>query len=570
MELSKYQQEIIKYYQDNPTTNMQINAFAGSGKSFILKLLSDFSTKSDIYMAFNNTVAKEMETKITNPKVKIKTFHALAYSFMLYNLKEINNPYKKSSGGIGKQRDNYNSSNDIVSLDNLKIYNILEDFYQNRRIDFEEKIWLKDNYVQLYNLIRLTKNEFNEKNVAYLIKEHGLFTDYEYGLEVPTIKRATETIKYIDKESLEVFENEHKIDFTDMIYITYNKIVNKEWSVPFWGLFTNILIDECQDLNNLQLAFLKYIKRNNGRYIFVGDFFQSAYGFSGSNAQSFNLIKKIFAPIKEFDLPICYRCPTSHLEKVNKEFHIPIQPRPDAPKGKIITIEKKDIIKYVKIGDLVIARKNKWLTGVILDLATHDIPIFMQDKEMVDNIFRIINKINGVYAKDVVSKLQEKKKANEQKMLEHAQKMAEIGANALEQGDGYEDVNPNDIVSETLKYLETSKNDLMDFIVIIAENYVLKHPKATKEDFVVYLKKLLNTTNIKDCVRVTSVHKAKGLEANQVFVLNEGKVCYNFRNSKEQNEQETNLSYISMTRAKEKMYLVKEEEEVNLPNEMWF
>ena len=56
-----------------------------------------------------------------------------------------------------------------------------------------------------------------------------------------------------------------------------------------------------------------------------------------------------------------------------------------------------------------------------------------------------------------------------------------------------------------------------------------------------------------------TIHKAKGLEADNVFVLNEAKVTKDFRNSPEQQTQEYNLSYISITRAKNTLYLVKED-----------
>ena len=70
----------------------------------------------------------------------------------------------------------------------------------------------------------------------------------------------------------------------------------------------------------------------------------------------------------------------------------------------------------------------------------------------------------------------------------------------------------------------------------------------------------LISSSASDSVRISSVHKAKGLEASNVFVLNEGKVCKDFRNCKEQNQQESNLSYISFTRSKGMLYLVKEKD----------
>ena len=68
--------------------------------------------------------------------------------------------------------------------------------------------------------------------------------------------------------------------------------------------------------------------------------------------------------------------------------------------------------------------------------------------------------------------------------------------------------------------------------------------------------KILCTIPTDEAVRVTSVHKAKGLEANNVFVLNQAKVCP--ASCSEQRAQEKNLSYISITRAKENLYLVRE------------
>ena len=76
---------------------------------------------------------------------------------------------------------------------------------------------------------------------------------------------------------------------------------------------------------------------------------------------------------------------------------------------------------------------------------------------------------------------------------------------------------------------------------------------------------MLNTTSRKNAVVCSSIHQAKGSETNNVFVLNEAEpMIYNYM-SPEQKQQEINLSYVSLTRAKENLYLVempkKEDEE---------
>ena len=104
-----------------------------------------------------------------------------------------------------------------------------------------------------------------------------------------------------------------------------------------------------------------------------------------------------------------------------------------------------------------------------------------------------------------------------------------------------------------------SKIDNTSFLLEILEGYLEHHASSDSvSKFSNFIDKLLNTTPSPSCVRLCSIHKAKGLEATNVFVLNEAKINYDFRNSKEQNVQEKNLSYIATTRAKEGLYLVKE------------
>ena len=519
-----------------------------SGKTTLLKELTDLSTKSDIYVAFNNTIAKEMSEKVTNPKVKVKTLHALAYSIMISNVEQ----EQGISKGIGKTRNN----DKLIKLDNLKPYKIVEDimYTSGRRYDFTEKIFYLENYVTLYNLARLTRTDMSDPDaVKKLCDEYNLFIDYENEFERPSEFKMSSMLEAIDEASFNEFDTNHTIDFTDMLYITYTKINNKEWEIPYYNFYSNILVDEAQDLSNLQLAFLKFIKRKGGRYIFVLDENQAIYSFAGGNSQSFKAIPKLFTPIKEFDLPICYRCPKSHLNRVNKQFGIPIQARLNAPEGKIFTIEKHEIVNIAKIGDMVIARKNKWLTDVILALAKNGTPIYMQDKEMVETIKRTIIKQKSNNLQSLRDKL-------ENVVKKYNQKVQDIILNAdIESHGGNEAPNTESDVEKRVQITSTNaKIDNIEFIIDILNDYMKKHTNDTPDDFLRYLDKLLNTTDPHNCVRLTSVHKAKGLEANNVLVLNEAKVCVDPRNSWEQNEQEKNLSYISITRAKNNLYLVIE------------
>ena len=542
MELSKYQKEIIDFFKSNPHDNIIVKALAGTGKSTLICLLTEETSTSDIYVAFNSSIAEEFSRKINNPKTKVKTLHSLGLAIMNSNLSE-----STSKGGIGSR----NTSSSGATLDNFKIHKIIDELiYETfgKYDKFEHKIFIKDNYVQLYNLCRLTcTNMSSDSEVEKLVEDYNLFVDYSGNdFSSPLVSTMVTWLEQIDEKSIEEFETSKVIDFTDMLYITYKKLSSGEWKVPYYNYYTNIYIDEAQDLSTIQLLMLKFIKRKGGRYIFVLDENQAIYSFAGGNAKSCALIPKLYAPIKEFDLPINYRCPTSHLAKVNRDFGIPIQPRPDAPVGSIKTIDKEEIKKYVHAGDLVISRKNKWLSDVILDLAIHGIPIYMEDKEMVEQIKKLVSSQKAASLYELKNKLEKIiKKYNVQ--------LEKIVKKEIEKAE--EDTKKMIDVSDT-----NSRIDNINFIKSILSYYSSqpqnKYDKP--DDFIRYIDVLLNTKMPSNCVRVCSVHKAKGLEAPQTFVLNEAKVCTDRRNSWEQNEQEKNLSYISITRAKENLFLVRE------------
>lgn len=542
---STYQQDILDFFLNNPQSNMLVNALAGSGKSTTACMLSEHSKTSDLYIAFNASVVEEFKKKIKNPKTKVMTMHSLAYSIMLYNVEQESKDSGEKPKGFGSQR-----SKRTVSLDNFKPHKILDEEITKRYgryIEFAKRVFLKDNYVNLYNLCRLTLTDMSSnKDVSRLIDDHVLFLYYgDEGYSAPDISEITSTLKILDTKSRQQFETQGVIDFTDMLWITFNKLKYDNWEVPYWALYTNIYCDEVQDFSNIQLNFLKFIKRTKGRYVFIGDFHQAIYNFAGANAQAFNQIPKMFAPVETFDLPICYRCAKSHLSRVNREYGIPILPCDDAPLGFVKTIDKNKISDYAKAGDMVISRKNKWIAEVVLDLARNGTPIFIEDKEMVVAIKRQIlsSKCTSV---GTLKKFLQKVISNYNK------KLFEIVSKNIREG-GHEEEHL-EAVTET-----NSKIDNTSFLLEILEGYLEHHASSDNiSKFSNFIDKLLNTTPSPNCVRLCSIHKAKGLEATNVFVLNEAKINYDFRNSKEQNVQEKNLSYIATTRAKEGLYLVKE------------
>lgn len=533
MELSVYQKKILDYFKANPNSNMYINAKAGSGKTFIAtQMLKDVQDRS-LYVAFNKSIAEEMKTKITNPKIQINTIHSLCYGVLNYNIEQENKKtFVKSNG----------------KLDNFKIHKIVEDICSkdnSKKYNYELKEFLKENYVQLYNLVRLKYIKLNssDEEIDYdlkkIVEDHQLFFSSENPEFNCPYSELNKYIKRIDYLSIKQFEEERIYDFTDMLYITLKKFQSKEWQMPGWNFYKNIVVDEAQDLSTIQLYLLKYFKKKEGRYVFLLDPNQAIYGFAGSNSHSYKLIKQWFAPIEEFDLPINYRCPYSHLDYVNKKFKIGIMPRPNAPQGNIIEIAKNEVVNKIQVGDYLIGRKNKWLMPMIIELVKKGKPIYIKDIALVENIKKTIKKQKAITVDDLNRKIKEK----ENKLQKKINQIKAAGDNTQE---AKETINNNSL-------------EVFNMLKILIKAFKENHNNMRMDIFDKWVDNLLNTEYSKNCVFVTSIHCVKGLEAPNCFVLNRGEPTISGANgfmTKEQREQEQNLSYVALTRSQDKLYLV--------------
>ena len=74
--------------------------------------------------------------------------------------------------------------------------------------------------------------------------------------------------------------------------------------------------------------------------------------------------------------------------------------------------------------------------------------------------------------------------------------------------------------------------------------------------------KIFNESNLKNPVMLSTIHKAKGLEADRVLILCPHKLPLTWKNQLDwQLEQELNLKYVALTRAKKELVFVQMDEE---------
>lgn len=487
---SKYQQDIfdfIKYGYGNAV----IEAMAGAGKSTSIIKCLDFikADKKVLFLAFNNSIVDELSTKIKRDKTDIKTLHSLGHSILKYNFK-----------------DKYN-----LLIDDLKYKKRM-----NRMLDSEPHYDLSDKEYKKYknNILKLidlgrfhlsknidSLNEIANKHNIVLIKDE--------------LEQVFELLKWGRNESI---EQTSSIDFGDMLYLP-NVLPVRTFKYDF------IIVDEAQDLSNAQLQlFLKCFKQG-GRFICVGDKNQCIYSFSGADFESFNKIKAL-PNTTLLPLSICYRCPTKVITMAQK-FVPEIEARENAPEGYI---KYNANIEDVKDGDMVICRNTLPLVKLYLQLIVDGKKAYVKGKDIGLNLIDIINNVD----EDV-----EELNYN----LENKGVFTELYSMLITY---IEQLKKTYNIQEEDVYETQEFNNMLDSIECLE---VASYGLEFKSQLLTRLKNIFEDKSTEG-ICLSTIHKAKGLESDNVFILNKNLLPSKFVKQDWEKEQERNLEYVAITRPK--------------------
>lgn len=109
------------------------------------------------------------------------------------------------------------------------------------------------------------------------------------------------------------------MDFNDLNIKAINLLQNsEEIRQKFFQQYKYILVDEFQDVNKIQVSFIKTLMNPDAQLFCVGDDWQSIYGFRGSNVQYIVEFSKFFKDAKCINLQTNYRS-TSHIVDASTE-----------------------------------------------------------------------------------------------------------------------------------------------------------------------------------------------------------------------------------------------------------
>jgi superfamily I DNA/RNA helicase len=308
-------------------------------------------------------------------------------------------------------------------------------------------------------------------------------------------------------------EKTGSVDFDDMVYVP---VANK-WARPIYDL---VVIDEAQDMNASQLMLAQGVA--SGRVCVVGDDRQAIYGFRGADSGSIDRLKDELGAV-ELGLTTTYRCPRLVVD-IAREVVSDFVCASDAPMGLVESTTEAKLLECATPGDFVLSRKNAPLARICLALLRAGKRAKVEGRDIGAQLAGIARKIAGKLARELPDFLAALESWHDR---EHAAASAVGGDRGDRRASFATDVR------ETLEALSDGATGVADILARIDELFS-DIAEQGPNGYIV----------------LSSVHKAKGLERERVWVL-----CETFN---DKNTEERNLWYVAVTRSKGALYKVGE------------
>lgn len=113
--------------------------------------------------------------------------------------------------------------------------------------------------------------------------------------------------------------NQKICDYTDLILLSYELVKrNKEVKEYYQRRYKYVLIDEMQDVSKIQFDLIKIIFGDLGRITVVGDDDQTIYKWRGANSRLLLDFPKMFNNAKIIRLTKCFRCPCHIVKSMSR------------------------------------------------------------------------------------------------------------------------------------------------------------------------------------------------------------------------------------------------------------
>ncbi|GGH72034.1 UvrD-helicase domain-containing protein [Phaeocystidibacter marisrubri] len=542
------EQKNIFDFVENQSGHGIIDAVAGAGKTTTIMECAKFvkDKRKILFCAFNNSISNDIAQKFHNlglNEVTVKTIHALGRQIIQDN----NNTGQPIKLIQSKYRDILKSPEIIDQLEPiykklLEINDIeFDEFDDKKNFAANNLIYsINTRLIEINQKYRSTLSKDNLSEFISLVTHFGIFNEIEltkenFNLEIQCYFEAHRIVLQAGNS---LSERSMIIDFTDMLYLPY------EWKLQPNNKFEFLFIDECQDLSKSQFAVAAKYGHREGRILAVGDPSQSIYGFTGADIESFQRVKD-FTKAKQLPLTTCFRCPKKVIE-LAKTIRTDISGSKQE-EGTVTSIHFEDVVKLAKPGDLIISRLRSPIIILVFSFIDKNIKVQIHQDEVTE----IINEIKNIFKVEelniVISTLPNGFEQLKQSVTRRWNYIIEKNAQRIMDS------------TERKIYIETEHDYLNTKLTFLSKKYIQwKSQCETMNDILKVIKEYISDSA--NPIKLSTIHRAKGLENERVFIINYDELPY-FRIQQKDWEktQEVNLKYVAITRALNDLFLIESE-----------
>ncbi len=582
-------------------------AGAGSGKTKVLTTRIAYLIKeknvdpnSILAITFTNKAAKEMKSRVSNMlgkeafSIQISTFH----SFGLLLLKE---NYKK----LGYSKN-------FTILDSEDSLTIIKKVMKNLNLDPKE-----------FNPKAIRSKISGAKNELIFPDEYEKYASSEFERKVVSVYREYE-IK---------LRNNNSVDFDDLLILPIKLFKeNPDILQKYQEQYKYILIDEYQDTNEAQYILTKLISDKYKNICVVGDESQSIYSFRGSNYRNILNFEKDYQNPKVILLEKNYRSTKMILNAANDviknnkqrkdknlwtdndlgskiKYHSSYNEKDESfyilnqienlliegvPKSEIAVLYRtnaqsrnleesflKARIPYKVIGSFYFYNRKE-----IKDLIAY-LKLIHNNKDDV-SLLRIINTPKRGIGDVTIENLSNKAFINNKSIYESIESGKELKFKEIIEEISIKKDNlsltelvelvlektglKKELIEEKTMEAEIRLENLEEFKTI-AREFEERYGIISLEEFLAEISLVSDVEEYKnndDAVTLMTVHSAKGLEFDYVFLAGLEEGIFPHNNSLLDNddlEEERRLFYVALTRARKKIWLVNARKRMIFGNE---
>jgi DNA helicase-2/ATP-dependent DNA helicase PcrA len=482
------------------TGNLVVEALAGTGKTTtMLKMLEHSTSRSILFTAFNKRIADELVAKLKRMGIThatAKTLHGVGNSI-------VRRYWERIRMSEGSERAIHLTDNVVPGRTPDGIRKLITKLHTKGR--------------------EIAPHATVAGDLLALMEQFDCIPDEQWldaGFDVRFVENAA-------LQAMELAANtkpvETGIDFADMIYLP----VRNRWASR---QYDKVVVDEAQDMTTAQLELALGVchkPEQGGRVCIVGDKHQAIYAFRGADVGSLDRLREELAA-SVLPLNTTYRC--GHAIVAEAQRLVPAYTAgPNNPAGEVRTLPSKDLLNELQPGDFVLSRINAPLVQVAMSLLKMGKRVRIAGKDVGKNILMLAERLAGATMDEFNQNVDGWREREQGKALARFDKVVR-------------ETQPSAARRSTLEdQLEQRLDGIADTASILLNvaggctNMMEMRNRITT---------LFTDDGLGDStvITVSTVHRAKGLEADRVYVL-KGTL-------RDTSDEEKNIEYVAITRAK--------------------